>query len=61
MISFYSWDNLCPYKFLSEISGNRNPSCVSYIALIFYLQDKERGPGLGHSEIEYDDRDLGLS
>jgi len=60
MISFYSWDNLCTYKFLSEIFGNHNPSCVSGITLVFYLRDKERGPGLDRSEIEYDDRDLGL-
>jgi hypothetical protein len=61
MISFYNWDNLHPYRSWSEIFGNCNPSCVSGITLVFYLRDKERDPGLDHSENEYDDRDLGLS
>jgi hypothetical protein len=60
MIFSDSWDNLHPYRSWSEIFGNRNPSCVSYITLAFYLRDKERGPGLDHSENDYDDRDLGL-
>src|SRR5665648_901457 len=58
MIYFYNWDNLCTYKFSSEISGNHNPFGGYGVTSVSCLQDKERYLFPGHSENNPGDRAL---